>query len=70
MAALPDPVPAVPLAQMTGGALERYRDELERRLRMCRDDARRGRMQGALAAVLAEDAERRRLARAADSEPG
>lgn len=66
----PVPQASVPPRQMTAGALARYRGQLERRLRVCKDDARRTVLQAGLAAVLAEDAERRRLARAADSEPG
>ena len=61
MGALPASAPVVPLAQMTIGALTRYRGELERRLRVCRGDTRRGGLQTGLADVLAEEAERGRI---------
>jgi hypothetical protein len=59
--ALPVPDPDVPPERMSAGALARYRGELERRLRVCRDDVRREALRAALADMLAEDAERRRI---------
>jgi hypothetical protein len=56
---------------MTASALARWRGELERRLRVCRDDLRREALRASLADVLAEEAERRRIDRvnaAADHE--
>ena len=65
--ARPAPAPVVPLAQLTAGALDRHRGELERRLRVCRDDVRRAVLRARLADVLAEEAERRRIDRARET---
>ena len=65
------PVAAVPPARRSAGALARYRAGLERRVRRCPPDAsRRAALRAALADVLAEDAERRRIDRGRQAPPG